>query len=74
LYLGGLLRLYKEALLKEQEAHTEHVRDVSGGAIIQYLQTLSSRTLAEFENEQNSSELGFNLLIAIVVSNLTKSH
>jgi len=37
MYLGALLRLYKQALLKEQEAHTEHVRDVSGGAIIQYL-------------------------------------
>lgn len=46
IYLGEILRIYKDELLKDIELKTEHVRDVSGGPILNMLSVLSQRTLA----------------------------
>ena len=66
--------MWKETLLK----HTK-----VGGVILHYIQHLSGTALALFESkqgDQRSAEVsqrdfvGFNLLLAIVLFNLTKSH
>ncbi len=70
------MRLYKADLLKQQDFRVEHVRDVQGGPILNLLQVLTQRTINQFESRQDDpvDAAGFNLLFALVVSNVTKSH
>ena len=79
LYVGDLVRMWKETLLK-------HTR--VSGVILHYVQHLSGTALALFESRQGGSQgdpavqvsmvqrdcVGFNLLLAIVLFNITKSH
>lgn len=52
---------------------TEHVKDVQGGLLLNFMQIAAQKCLTSFENKQ-SDMLGLNLLMATVLSNVTKSH
>ena len=75
LYLGELACMWKETLLKHTRA---------AGLILHYIQHLSGISLALFESKQGGAQdaassaqrdcVGFNVLLAIVLFNVTKSH
>ena len=77
LYIGELARLWKDNLLEKSRV---------GGVILNFVQQLAGRTLQLYENKagginevahqsvQQKDSVGFNLLLAIVLSNVTRSH
>jgi hypothetical protein len=72
LYIGELAKLWKENLLSMSRV---------GGVILNFVQQLAGRSLQLYENKAGEindgiqkDNVGFNLLLAIVLSNVTRSH
>ena len=73
LYIGELSQLWKDNLLEKSRV---------GGVILNFVQQLAGRSLQLYENRaggvsdggHEKDNVGFNLLLAIVLSNVTRSH
>ena len=75
LYIGELTKLWKDNLLEKSRF---------GGVILNFVQELAGRTLQLYESKASSlgdtaqtnvkDSMGFNLLLAVVLANVTRSH